>query len=178
VRALASVDTTDTTDTERSGADCRNDRGRCTDDDVSRLPDRPGGQRHHMAVTVNVRWQEGTALFAIQGEVERDTFELMRDALTVASTDAEAIVIDVSDARLSDVDLLGLRHALDRAKVARPVLVCGSDGDRRRIDQALGRRAVLVDSLDVVGVQHGRDSTNPEPEPTRRPVWQKPADRW
>jgi hypothetical protein len=122
------------------------------------------GQEHHMAVTVNVRWHEGTALFAIAGEVERDTFELMRDALRVASTDAETIVIDVSEARLSDVELLALRHALDGAKVARPVVVCGSDGNRRLIDQALGERAVLVDSLvdslvDGISRRNGSDST-------------------
>ena len=102
-----------------------------------------------MAVTVHVRWHEGMALFVIVGEVESDAFELMHDALAVARTDAETIVIDVSEARLSDVTLLALRHALDVAKVARPVLVCGSNGDRRLIDQVLGGRAVLVDSRDA-----------------------------
>ena len=119
-----------------------------------------------MAVTVNVRWHERTALFAIDGEVERETFELMLDALVVARTDAETIVIDVSEARLGELSLLALRHALDGAKVARPVLVCGADGDRGLIHRMLGERAVLVDSLDAE-VRARRDNYGADPERQR-----------
>ena len=119
-----------------------------------------------MAVTVNVRWHEGTALFAIAGEVEPDTLELMSDALRVARTDADTIVIDVSEARLNDVELLALRRALDGAKVTLPVLVCGSDGNRQVIAEILGGRAVLVDSFDGLGHHPGKNGSDSQPQTT------------
>jgi hypothetical protein len=72
-------------------------------------------------------------------------------------------VIDVSEARLSDRSLLALRHALDGAKVARPVLVCGPDGDRGLVERVLGGRAVVVGSLDTdLPARYGSDGVDPE----------------
>ena len=115
-----------------------------------------------MTLTVNVRWHEGTALFVVAGEAGAEAFDLMRAALEVARTDAETIVIDVSDAKLADGSLVALRHALDSAKIVRPVVVCGSDGVAPRVDRVLGARVVVVESLDGdLRVGHDNDGADP-----------------